>query len=284
MNYNIKFNDYQRLIFNQLEMNEHKRKLQSVFSYLIKYSDENGKVTKSLNRLYSMYLRYHDKMSKATFYNIVNKLIDMKLVEKFNVELYIKLETNLETKIEIEEVAQTVENTNVEPIQEKPNSSHPREYNNTVITLSDEDLKSASNEFDTQVRLNINKTKNAYRNIVKAIMTKYKLFNTYIYSLVCDKVFKYFNKIDVCGAYQYIENIVKEKMILNQAYIAKCELLNKDDKYNKPYQNRYERRKYKKASTFNNFEQRDYNWDMLEKAVLGQVKIENTYDLIVGAM
>lgn len=91
-----------------------------------------------------------------------------------------------------------------------------------------------------------------------------EIFNLTLASNSLEEVFKYFNKIDVRGAYQYIENIVKEKMVLNQKYIATCQLAGVEDNYNNaPSKN-------KKFSNFNNFEQRVYDYEALEKKLLGQ--------------
>ena len=109
--YKIKFNKYQKSVFKTVEFNgDKKRKIMSVYSYLIKYSDEKGTVTKSLTKLHKMYLRYHKKISLAYFKQISSILIDLELLKKIDNSLIVVSE-KIAKKIADTEVTETVENT-----------------------------------------------------------------------------------------------------------------------------------------------------------------------------
>ena len=102
-NYKIKFNEYQLNIFNKEDFNGDKQdKLQSVLSYIMKYS-LNNTLTKSITKLHSMYIRGHRSISLSYFKKLVNVLIDLKLLVKNGRQIMILQEIEKTNDIEVSE-------------------------------------------------------------------------------------------------------------------------------------------------------------------------------------
>lgn len=127
--YKIKFNDYQNTILNNVDYNgDKRRKLMSVYSYLIKHS-ENNIVIKSLNKLHKMYCRYHIKVSNKYFYILVDILNELKLIIKNDSGI-----TIVQEKVQKEKVTEDVEITDLSALSKKRNDeSLYNLYTNTNI-------------------------------------------------------------------------------------------------------------------------------------------------------
>lgn len=126
--YKISFNEYQKNIFSTVDFNGDKRnKLLSVFSYIKKYSPD-GSLTKSINKLYSMYIRHHYKISNKYFYNLIDTLIELNLIEKIDNKIML-IQEKVQKKVQTFKVASDVENTSLEGDFEKPKD---KVINNTI--------------------------------------------------------------------------------------------------------------------------------------------------------
>ena len=223
--YKIKFNEYQHNTLKTLEFAKPKvRKLMSIYSYLIKYS-ENGKVTKSQNRLHEMYVRYHEKVSNRYFYEIVNELEYLNLVKKVDNEIFIieepttKVDTKAEdqsnnddenvdggqsleqrveqSEVQNDDVAETVENTNVEEETETPNNNtNSNIYTNTLNTQH-------NNEIVAPVEL-------VY--IAKNLLKDLKVRSVVVIDKVIEKLRNCFN-VNRAGAEKYILRVIEEKRV-----------------------------------------------------------------------
>ena len=214
-NYKIKFNEYQMNIFNKEEFNGDKQdKLQSVLSYIMKYS-VNDVLTKSINKLHSMYIRGHRTISLSYFKKLVNVLIDLKLLVRSGRKLIVLQE------IEVFEVAEKVakkvakknctldiENTdfanNFELHNYKLINNNNNNYNiyNTTSEkfcpskndtfASIEQLKSIANDLYKNLKIRSNHVKTEVLNVIYAYAGRIylKAARSYLMTVILDKKLK----------------------------------------------------------------------------------------------
>lgn len=213
--------------------------LMSILSYLIKYTDKTtNTLTKSLNKLYKMYLRYHSKLTKSYFYTLVSKLKDKNLLSFAPVE-----EEKKDKKEEIKKVHETVENTDLENDSET--------LNNIII-----------NNTNTYT-LNTTSVVNAVE-LLEDVFNDLKIKSKVIKSMVVAKLENI--KLDTKGAINYIIRVITEKteqyntMRVNYAKaVAKTKYSKSKNTFVTP----------SKKLKFDNFEARKYDYDSLEKKLLG---------------
>ena len=200
--YKIKFNQYQKNIFKEVDFNgDKKRKIMSVYSYLIKYSDETGVVTKSLTKLHKMYLRYHKKMSLSYFKQISLILIDLKLIKKIDDVLIIIAE-----KIANQEVSKPIENTSLECNSNLHNNEQNYDlYTNTNIVKM---LKG----FYKGLSGRVNATKKDLQDIAKCLFVLNRVDSALVQHAVFSKIKYSKRNINLAGAVAYVEAIVMEKL------------------------------------------------------------------------
>lgn len=204
--YKIKFNQYQKNIFKEVDFNgDKKRKIMSVYSYLIKYSDETGVVTKSLTKLHKMYLRYHKKMSLSYFKQISLILIDLKLIKKID-DVLIIIAEKIAEKIANQEVSKPIENTSLECNSNLHNNEQNYDlYTNTNIVRM---LKG----FYKGLSGRVNATKKDLQDIAKCLFVLNRVDSALVQHAVFSKI-KYSKKnINLAGAVAYVEAIVMEKL------------------------------------------------------------------------
>ena len=213
-NYKIKFNEYQMNIFNKEDFNGDKQdKLQSVLSYIMKYS-VNDVLTKSINKLHSMYIRGHRTISLSYFKKLVNVLIDLKLLVRAGRKLIVLQE------IEVFEVAEKVakkvakknctldiENTdfanNFELHNYKliNNNNNYNIYNTTSEKFcpskndtfaSIEQLKSIANDLYKNLKIRSNHVKTEVLNVIYAYAGRIylKAARSYLMTVILDKKLK----------------------------------------------------------------------------------------------
>ena len=204
--YKIKFNQYQKNIFKEVDFNgDKKRKIMSVYSYLIKYSDETGVVTKSLTKLHKMYLRYHKKMSLSYFKQISLILIDLKLIKKID-DVLIIIAEKIAEKIANQEVSKPIENTSLECNSNLHNNEQNYDlYTNTNIVKM---LKS----FYKGLSGKINATKKDLQDIAKCLFVLNRVDSALVQHAVFSKIKYSKRNINLAGAVAYVEAIVMEKL------------------------------------------------------------------------
>ena len=200
--YKIKFNDYQKNVFKTVDFNgDKKRKIMSVYSYLIKYSDEKGTVTKSLTKLHKMYLRYHKKISLAYFKQISTILIDLELLKKIDNVLSIVSE-KIAKKIADTEVTETVENTNLESNSNLPNNQIEYIYTNT--------LNIKENNFNDEI-VPLAKVHNEILDLCKVLNIKKKTVSKLICSIIMERLKKYNVELKKSTYHAYLLKCILEK-------------------------------------------------------------------------
>lgn len=243
MAYKIQFTEHQNNIFLTQNFNGNKgKKIRSVLSYLIKYS-ENNVITKSLNKLYSMYKRYHKEVSRTYFYKLIKLLNDMELIE-----IKDKVYKIVNKKVYKEKPPETIENTSVGHGSKKPNYELYKD-NNTIYTLNKSILDALKSQcIDRYSKIS------SFMTIGNAILDSVGCSKFYTRQMVIRKIRKYYKGIDLQGAVAYIKSIVKEMtdrygLIEQQADIVPV------SNYNNPL-------------AFNNFKPRNYNYIALENALV----------------
>ena len=204
--YKIKFNQYQKNIFKEVDFNgDKKRKIMSVYSYLIKYIDETGVVTKSLTKLHKMYLRYHKKMSLSYFKQISLILIDLKLIKKID-DVLIIIAEKIAEKIANQEVSKPIENTSLECNSNLHNNEQNYDlYTNTNIVKM---LKG----FYKGLSGRVNATKKDLQDIAKCLFVLNRVDSALVQHAVFSKIKYSKRNINLAGAVAYVEAIVMEKL------------------------------------------------------------------------
>lgn len=232
--YKIKFNDYQMNIFNTLELNGNKRhNLMSVYSYLIKHSVDKL-VSKSLSKLYLMYIRYHKKIdstvesiSKAYFCKLVNQLVDLELLAKDNRKVFIlesAVDKKVDEKVDKEKVDETVGNSILADIYANAEiqTSNSTIDNYNIYDTSDEDVAPvqvnsfAELEEDVTCKVfvpqdgDVFATKEELLDITKELFKQLKIKSRIVKCDVIDRVIRYAGTIYRRSAVNYIVKIIGE--------------------------------------------------------------------------
>ena len=240
-NYKIKFNDYQMNILNSLDLNGNKRhNLMSVYSYLIKYSVD-GLVSKSLNKLYMMYIRHHKKIdslvesiSKAYFCKLVNFLEELELISKDNRKVFIleaRVDKKVEEKVDKNNSAETTENTILADIYANAEiiNSNLAINNYNIYDTSDEDVIPASiNSFaeveedaaSTQFVPNngdVLATKEELLSVTKELFKEFNIKSRNVKCDVVDRVIRYCGTIYRRSAANYIAKVIAEMVGKNES-------------------------------------------------------------------
>ena len=235
--YKIKFNDYQKHIFDNIDVNGHKRHyLMSVMSYLIKYSNKDGLVLKSLSKLFAMYKRYHkkvnsfvDSISKAYFCKLVNELVDLKLLTKDKRKVFIfknevdkkvdkKVDKNNSTpSIEESEVSEDFEDTQISNL----NSLY---YNYNIYNTSGEDVDYTYNDFDSSKRTDTSTvfvanigdtlaTRNQLEEIAEDLYKSLRIKSRHIKTEVTNIIWRYSGTIYLHAARSYLKTVILDKKL-----------------------------------------------------------------------
>ncbi len=204
--YKIKFTDYQYNIFQNIDVNGNKRfYLMSIMSYLIKYSNEEFLVTKSLSRLFKMYQRYHkkvdstvDSISRAYFFQLVNELTDLKLLVKDGRKIFI-FDNKIYKKMDNHNSNSTIENTELKEHKLKPKYEDFNSNTNTSIYNN-------SNEIVAPVEVIASVV-----NVAKELGITRKKTIEKIQSLISKQIMTYSIQIQRFGMAAYLRKAVLEK-------------------------------------------------------------------------
>lgn len=276
------------ILNNNIECNNARAKVASVLNYLKKYIELNqGSFSKSLAKIHMFYSRSHFKFTLTHFKNIVNRLKDFGLIviekvknrnvytlpqekkSKINIKNYASINKNIDcnnftvTKKVTKKVtkikpSETIENIDLESNQEKhrysdlENNNLPITYRNIIAELK-KSYKGIKKVFEVA-------TKKELREIAEVLFVANNVnSNTrrdkYIQYLVLRKIKFSQKQIKFSGAVNYIETILFEKMIEVDSRDKEIPVWITDER--------------KLAPRAANFTQREYDWDLLEKQLLG---------------
>lgn len=231
--YKTKFNDYQMAIFNALDLNGYKRfNLMSVYSYLIKHSIDKL-VSKSLSKLYAMYIRYHKKVdsmdesiSKSYFCGLITELVDLKLLTKDNRKVFIldsPVDKKVDEKVDKNNSAPSVEESGVtkDSVATEIQSSN-QYYNNNIYNTSGEDVADIHNDFDLAFESADSKvfvpygskvlaTKEQLKEIAEDLYKTLKIRSKHIKTEVLNVICAYDERIYLQSARSYLKAVITDK-------------------------------------------------------------------------
>lgn len=223
--YKYNFNEYQLNIFKTIDNNGHKVfNLESVYSYLIKYSNkESNKVTKSLNRLHGMYIIHHKKkdllsgatselssISKSYFYTLVENLIDLNLIKKEGRSIFIKYssEEKMEEKVEIQKPCESVETTSLEGGLENPNSKSLSDY--SVYTNTN--IVKMIGEYYKGIKAKKYASKQDLFDVAKSLFKLDRINEPVVQATVMSKLKNSKQQIHLNGIVQYVRCVIMDKL------------------------------------------------------------------------
>lgn len=253
------------ILNNNIEYKEARRKASSVLYFLKKHIILNeGFFSKSIDNIHAMFKRNKNYISTGQLKNIVNKLkelglICVKRIKKRNVYT-LPLADKLAEKLADKKQAQPVENIEIGSNLKK--HRYGIKDNNTILNTNKEngtDLISKLKKVYRGVKPSLVASKKQLRDIAQSILVAKGLHsNTYfdkaVQYLVYKKI-KYSNqKINLLGAVSYIEKIIEDRL---DAYNNK---LVEVPNYITGEPNNLR---------FNDFPQRKYDYDALERELLG---------------
>lgn len=215
-NYKIKFNEYQLNIFNKEDFNGDKQdKLQSVLSYIMKYS-LNNTLTKSITKLHSMYIRGHRSISLSYFKKLVNVLIDLKLLVKNGRQIMILQEIEKTNDIEVsEKVAKKVAKKNCTLDIENTDFTNDFElhnyklinnnYNNNIYNTTSEKFCASENDTFASIEQLKAIAEDLYKNL--------KIRSNHIKTEVINVIYSYSDRIYHKSARAYLKAVILDKKI-----------------------------------------------------------------------
>ena len=264
--------------------------LQSIYSYMIKHTTlNNGLFPKQLTALYKMYIRYHNKISCIYFRKLLKKLIDYKLVivhKHRNINVYSVDRNVTYYSNNLDEVSQKVSQkvsykkiaTNVDTASVKHDSLNTEilNTNNNTITIIDNtvvptEIKSKSEKSSAYEKAIEENNKDLVKPIelIKAAIDKLKKQGRYSKKIITrleTKLAKR-NNINRKNMDKYLDVVVADAIAFYEVGREKMALLIATKKAK--YSSAYNLKKNKSNIAIANFTQRKYDYDKLEKQLLG---------------
>ena len=264
--------------------------LQSIYSYMVKHTTlNNGLFPKQLTALYKMYIRYHNKISCIYFRKLLKKLIDYKLVivhKHRNINVYSVDRNVTYYSNNLDEVSQKVSQkvsykkiaTNVDTASVKHDSLNTEilNTNNNTITIIDNtvvptEIKSKSEKSSAYEKAIEENNKDLVKPIelIKAAINKLKKQGRYSKKIITrleTKLAKR-NNINRKNMDKYLDVVVADAIAFYEVGREKMALLIATKKAK--YSSAYNLKKNKSNIAIANFTQRKYDYDKLEKQLLG---------------
>ena len=264
--------------------------LQSIYSYIVKHTIlNNGVFPKPLTALYKMYIRYHNKISCIYFRKLLKKLIDYKLVivhKHRNINVYSVDRNVTYYSNNLDEVSQKVSQkvsykkiaTNVDTASVKHDSLNTEilNTNNNTITIIDNtvvptEIKSKSEKSSAYEKAIEENNKDLVKPIelIKAAIDKLKKQGRYSKKIITrleTKLAKR-NNINRKNMDKYLDVVVADAIAFYEVGREKMALLIATKKAK--YSSAYNLKKNKSNIAIANFTQRKYDYDKLEKQLLG---------------
>ena len=264
--------------------------LQSIYSYMVKHTTlNNGLFPKPLTALYKMYIRYHNKISCIYFRKLLKKLIDYKLVivhKHRNINVYSVDRNVTYYSNNLDEVSQKVSQKvsykkiaiNVDTASVKHDSLNTEilNTNNNTITIIDNtvvptEIKSKSEKSSAYEKAIEENNKDLVKPIelIKAAIDKLKKQGRYSKKIITrleTKLAKR-NNINRKNMDKYLDVVVADAIAFYEVGREKMALLIATKKAK--YSSAYNLKKNKSNIAIANFTQRKYDYDKLEKQLLG---------------
>lgn len=206
----INFNEYQLAVLDMQHFSAKKtQKIQSVLRYIVKYSI-SGKLMYNINRLFVMYSSKGKRMSRKYFYNLVQELKELSLVEQKDNDLFLVLEKKVykkvHKKVHKENCTPSLENTSVEggtvpALNTQDNNNNYNIYNTT------------SNELCPETNSNIYASLEDLESIAEDLYKNLKIRSRHIKTDVLNMIYQYKGTISLKGARQYLKAVILDKKV-----------------------------------------------------------------------
>ena len=274
--------------------------LQSIYSYMIKHTTlNNGLFPKPLTALYKMYIRYHNKISCIYFRKLLKKLIDYKLVivhKHRNINVYSVDRNVTYYSNNLDEVSQKVSQKvsykkiaiNVDTASVKHDSLNTEilNTNNNTITIIDNtvvptEIKSKSEKSSAYEKAIEENNKDLVKpaELVQLAISKLKEQGRHSKKIIARLTSKLKNRTNVVrkNVDRYLDTVLADCIAFYETGREKMALLiaTKKAKYNSSYN----LKKNKSMVAAANFTQRKYDYDKLEKQLLGWDDSDDNYEI-----
>ena len=274
--------------------------LQSIYSYMVKHTTlNNGLFPKPLTALYKMYIRYHNKISCIYFRKLLKKLIDYKLVivhKHRNINVYSVNRNVTYYSNNLDEVSQKVSQKvsykkiaiNVDTASVKHDSLNTEilNTNNNTITIIDNtvvptEIKSKSEKSSAYEKAIEENNKDLVKpaELVQLAISKLKEQGRHSKKIIARLTSKLKNRTNVVrkNVDRYLDTVLADCIAFYETGREKMALLiaTKKAKYNSSYN----LKKNKSMVAAANFTQRKYDYDKLEKQLLGWDDSDDNYEI-----
>ena len=274
--------------------------LQSIYSYIVKHTIlNNGVFPKPLTALYKMYIRYHNKISCIYFRKLLKKLIDYKLVivhKHRNINVYSVDRNVTYYSNNLDEVSQKVSQKvsykkiaiNVDTASVKHDSLNTEilNTNNNTITIIDNtvvptEIKSKSEKSSAYEKAIEENNKDLVKpaELVQLAISKLKEQGRHSKKIIARLTSKLKNRTNVVrkNVDRYLDTVLADCIAFYETGREKMALLiaTKKAKYNSSYN----LKKNKSMVAAANFTQRKYDYDKLEKQLLGWDDSDDNYEI-----
>ena len=270
--------------------------LQSIYSYMIKHTTlNNGLFPKQLTALYKMYIRYHNKISCIYFRKLLKKLIDYKLVivhkhrnnnvysVNRNVTYYSNNLDEVSQKVSYKKIATNVDTASVE---HDSLNTEILNINNNTITIIDNtvvptEIKSKSEKSSAYEKAIEENNKDLVKpaELVQLAISKLKEQGRHSKKIIARLTSKLKNRTNVVrkNVDRYLDTVLADCIAFYETGREKMALLiaTKKAKYNSSYN----LKKNKSMVAAANFTQRKYDYDKLEKQLLGWDDSDDNYEI-----
>ena len=264
--------------------------LQSIYSYMVKHTTlNNGLFPKPLTALYKMYIRYHNKISCIYFRKLLKKLIDYKLVivhKHRNINVYSVDRNVTYYSNNLDEVSQKVSQkvsykkiaTNIDTSSVEHDSLNTEILNidNNTITIIDNTV--SETVIDNKIKKSLAYEKAIEKNnkdlvkpseLIELAISKLKEQGRRSKKIIARLRTKLQNRTNVVrkNVDKYLNTVIADAIAFYETGREKMALLiaTKKAKYNSAYN----LKKNKSNIAIANFTQRKYDYDKLEKQLLG---------------
>ena len=274
--------------------------LQSIYSYMVKHTTlNNGLFPKPLTALYKMYIRYHNKISCIYFRKLLKKLIDYKLVivhKHRNINVYSVDRNVTYYSNNLDEVSQKVSQKvsykkiaiNVDTASVKHDSLNTEilNTNNNTITIIDNtvvptEIKSKSEKSSAYEKAIEENNKDLVKpaELVQLAISKLKEQGRHSKKIIARLTSKLKNRTNVVrkNVDRYLDTVLADCIAFYETGREKMALLiaTKKAKYNSSYN----LKKNKSMVAAANFTHRKYDYDKLEKQLLGWDDSDDNYEI-----
>lgn len=255
INYKIKFTENEINIFNsKIDSDKTRSKIMSIYSYMIKNSNEN-KLTISFSKFHKKYSRYHFNICLTYFKKLINRLEELQLISinkdnKCNTYFINRVTEKVIEKVTDRNITESVETTTLECDSISPKTK--------IINKDiDKDISTKSENTDYNYFINSEKKCTSLVDVrakAKELLKKYRVRNNSIQNYVLITITKFYRNVTLRFLESYIIKLISKART----------------KYYADWNNAQAKKiAVNKTLKCANFTQRNYDYDSLERQLLG---------------